>query len=93
MDTYNFSEGKQNYFAIFQIVFGYLCMLPSGSRLSPVLSRYTEVGLTICRFQLRVVPFSGTGWDSSNPRKISVCNHGKDKVCDERNSCLLSEPR
>lgn len=34
MGIYNFSEGKQNDFAIFQIVFVDLCLLPLGSQLS-----------------------------------------------------------
>lgn len=34
MDTYTFNEGKQNYFAVCQIVSVYLCLLPLGSQLT-----------------------------------------------------------
>lgn len=92
MDTYTFNEGKQNYFAIFQIVFVHLLLLPLSSQLSLIPSRCAEVGLTTCRFQIRVVPFSSSGLNSLSLCKISVFGHGKDNVQDERNSCLQSDP-
>lgn len=77
----------------FRLFLYILCLLPLGSQLSLLLSRYTEVDLTTCRFQITVVPFPTSGSHSLNSCKISVCSHGKDKVQDERNSYLQSELR